>query len=98
MARVRVIDARVSGRWNASSEIEFENARAPMVSEPGHGMTTIIKMVNYTRLEWLVGSMAGMRFGLAQAIHHPAYRTAFGAKVIDQTFMQNLLANLAPKS
>ena len=89
---------KLGNRSNASSEIEFEGTYAQMVGEPGRGVPTIIEMVNYTRLECLVGSAAGMRVGATKAIHHARYRSAFGARVIDQPLMQNVLADLALES
>ena len=41
-------------------------------------MPTIIRMVNHTRLDCLIGSAAGMRWGTAQAMHHARHRSAFG--------------------
>jgi putative acyl-CoA dehydrogenase len=40
----------------------------------------------------------GMRVGVAQAIHHATYRSAFGAKLIEQPAMMNVLADLAVES
>ncbi len=39
-----------------------------------------------------------MRQAAAQAIHHATYRHAFGAPLIDQPLMQNVLADLAIES
>jgi putative acyl-CoA dehydrogenase len=56
---------------------------------------TIIEMVNHTRLDCLIGSAAGMRHGVAQAVHHARHRSAFGKLLIEQPAMQNVLADLA---
>ena len=61
-------------------------------------MATIIRMVNHTRLDCLLGSAAGMRWGLAQAVHHARHRFAFGKVLVDQPAMRNVLADLAVES
>ena len=61
-------------------------------------MPTIIRMVNHTRLDCLIGSAASMRWGLAQAVHHARHRSAFGKLLADQPAMQNVLADLAIES
>ncbi len=83
---------------NASSETELRGALAWMVGEEGRGVSTIIQMVAMTRFDCMVGSSAGMRMAVAQAIHHCSERAAFGKKLIDQPLMQNVLADLAIES
>jgi putative acyl-CoA dehydrogenase len=68
------------------------------VGEEGRGVQTIIRMVNHTRLDCLIGSSAGMRWGLAQAVHHARHRSAFGKLLADQPLMRNVLADLAIES
>ena len=58
-------------------------------------MPTIIEMVNLTRLDCTLGSATSMRTGLMRAIHHAQHRKAFGAYLIDQPLMRNVLADLA---
>ena len=79
---------KLGNRSNASSEVEFRGAWAQMVGEEGRGVPTIIEMVNHTRLDCTIGSRAGMRAGVAQAIWHAAHRSAFGKRLIDQPLMQ----------
>jgi putative acyl-CoA dehydrogenase len=55
-------------------------------------------MVNHTRLDCLIGSAAGMRWGTAQAIHHACHRSAFGGPLLEQPLMRNVLADLALES
>jgi putative acyl-CoA dehydrogenase len=86
---------KLGNHSNASSEVEFHGAWARMVGEPGRGVPTIIEMVGHTRLDCTLGSAAGMRWAAAQAIHHASFRSAFGAKLIDQPLMRNVLADLA---
>ena len=69
-----------------------------LVGEEGRGVQTIIRMVNHTRLDCLIGSASGMRVGTVQAIHHARHRSAFGATLVDQPAMQNVLADLALES
>ncbi|MFN2525933.1 MAG: acyl-CoA dehydrogenase family protein [Actinomycetota bacterium] len=89
---------KLGNRSNASSEVEFDNAQARMVGEPGRGVPTIIEMVNYTRLDCALGSAGLMRYAVAQATHHCAHRRAFGKTLIDQPLMTNVLADLCVES
>lgn len=83
---------------NASCETELRGALAWLVGEPGRGIQTIIDMVAATRYDCMIGSSAGMRQALSQAIHHCRYRSAFGRPLIEQPLMQNLLCDLALES
>ncbi|MCE7520244.1 isovaleryl-CoA dehydrogenase [Vreelandella titanicae] len=83
---------------NASSETELRGAFAWMVGDEGRGVRTIIEMVAMTRYDCMIGSAAGMRQATAQAIHHASHRHAFGARLIEQPLMQNVLADLAIES
>ena len=89
---------KLGNRSNASSEVEFRGAWARMVGEEGRGVPTIIEMVNHTRLDCCLGAAAGMRAGVADAIHHTSQRSAFGKLLIDQPLMRNVLADLAIES
>lgn len=55
-------------------------------------------MVAATRLDCVVGSAALMRQAVAQAVHHSAYRSAFGGLLIEKPLMRNVLADLALES
>jgi putative acyl-CoA dehydrogenase len=89
---------KLGNRSNASSEVEYDNAWARMVGEEGRGVQTIIEMVNFTRLDCVLGSTGLMREAVAQAIHHCSHRAAFGNLLVDQPLMQNVLADLAVES
>lgn len=89
---------KLGNRSNASSEIELDNAWAIMIGEEGRGVRTIIEMVNYTRLDCILGTAALMRQAVVQATHHTAHRRAFGKLLIEQPLMQNVLADLAIES
>ncbi|MDO6566412.1 isovaleryl-CoA dehydrogenase [Alteromonas sp. 1_MG-2023] len=83
------------GDWsNASSEVEFQGATAHLIGEEGRGVRVIIDMVSLTRLDCMIGSSASMRQALVQAHHHVSNREAFGAKLISQPLMQNVIADL----
>ncbi len=96
--RIQRLKDKLGNRSNASSEIELENAFAERVGDEGRGVATIIEMVNHTRLDCIAGSAALMRQGLAQAAHHARHRRAFGAALVEQPLMLNVLADLALES
>jgi putative acyl-CoA dehydrogenase len=81
-----------------SSEVEFRGLPGRLVGDEGRGVPTIIEMVNHTRLDCLIGSAAGMRQAVAQAVHHARHRSAFGRLLAEQPAMQNVLADLAIES
>jgi putative acyl-CoA dehydrogenase len=89
---------KLGNHSNASSEVEFHGAWARMVGEPGRGVPTIIEMVGHTRLDCVIGTAAGMRVGVVNALHHTAHRSAFGKLLIDQPLMRNVLADLCLES
>ncbi|MBT2507707.1 acyl-CoA dehydrogenase family protein [Streptomyces sp. ISL-98] len=93
--RLQRLKDKLGNRSNASSEIEYEGALGRLVGEEGRGVATIIRMVNMTRLDCAVGSAAGMRHGVVQAVHHATHRRAFGHLLVDQPLMTNVLADLA---
>ena len=69
-----------------------------MVGEPGRGVPTIIEMVGHTRLDCVIGTAAGMRWGVANATWHAAHRSAFGKLLAEQPLMRNVLADLCVES
>ncbi|MDH6676160.1 putative acyl-CoA dehydrogenase [Rhodococcus sp. LBL1] len=89
---------KLGNRSNASSEVEYDEAVAWRVGDEGRGVPTIIEMVNMTRLDCTIGTATGMRVGVTQAAHHAVHRSAFGAHLIDQPLMRNVLADLAVES
>ncbi|MFJ7946301.1 acyl-CoA dehydrogenase family protein [Streptomyces sp. NPDC096354] len=89
---------KLGNRSNASSEVEFDGTWARRVGDEGRGVRTIIEMVAATRLDCVLGSAALMRQAVAQAIHHCAYRSAFGGVLIEKPLMRNVLADLALES
>ena len=89
---------KLGNKSNASSEVEYDEAVAWLVGEEGHGVRTIIQMVNMTRLDCVLAGAAGMRAGLVQAVHHATHRQAFGDYLVDTPLMRNVLADLALES
>ena len=96
--RLQRLKVKLGNRANASSEVEFDGAWAQLVGEEGAGVRTIIEMVNHTRLDCALGSAAGMRAGLVEAIHHAAHRSTFGKLLVEQPLMRNVLADLCVES
>ena len=96
--RVQRLKDKLGNRSNASSEIELEEAWAVRVGDDGRGIRTILDMVASTRLDCVVGSAATMRAALVRAVHHARHRRAFGALLVDQPLMRNVLADLALES
>ena len=93
IALMRLKD-KLGNRSNASSEIEYNNAKGWIVGEEGRGVPTIIKMVNATRIDCSIWAVALMRQAVAQAGWHVANRSAFGRTLIDQPLMENVVADL----
>ncbi|WP_327069756.1 isovaleryl-CoA dehydrogenase [Kitasatospora sp. NBC_01250] len=96
--RIQRLKDKLGNRSNASAELEYEEAVGWLVGEEGRGVRTIIEMVNMTRLDCTLGAAAGMRLGVQRAVQHAAHRRAFGAELIDQPLMRNVLADLALES
>jgi len=81
-----------------SSEVEFHGIHGRLVGEEGRGVRAIIRMVNHTRLDCLLGGATALRRGTLEAIHHARHRSAFAALLADQPAMRNVLADLAIES
>ncbi|MFE1755657.1 DNA alkylation response protein [Streptomyces anandii] len=96
--RIQRLKDKLGNRSNASSEPEFDGTVAWLVGPEGRGVRTIIEMVNCTRLDCVMMSAALMRKTLVEAGHHARHRSAFGARLLDQPLMRNVLADLALES
>ncbi|MGV9713942.1 acyl-CoA dehydrogenase family protein [Gordonia sp. NPDC003424] len=96
--KIQRLKNKLGNKSNASSEIELDGTVAVMIGEPGRGVRTIIEMVSQTRLDCLLGSAAGMRQSVAEAVWHARHRAAFGATLADQPAMAAVLADLALES
>ncbi|MFZ2178079.1 MAG: acyl-CoA dehydrogenase family protein [Rhodococcus sp. (in: high G+C Gram-positive bacteria)] len=96
--RIQRLKNKLGNKSNASSEIELDGTVGVMVGEPGRGVRTIIEMVARTRLDCILGSAAGMRQSVAEAVWHARHRSAFGKVLSDQPAMASVLADLALES
>jgi putative acyl-CoA dehydrogenase len=96
--RIQRLKDKLGNRSNASSEPEFDGTVAWLVGPEGRGVKTIIEMVNCTRLDCVMMSATLMRKTLVEAGHHVRYRSAFGARLLEQPLMRNVLADLALES
>ncbi|GAB3660755.1 acyl-CoA dehydrogenase family protein [Glycomyces tarimensis] len=96
--RLQRLKDKLGNRSNASAEIELHDAVAHLVGEEGRGVATIIGMVNHTRLDCVIATAAGMRQLVAEASWHAAHRSAFGAALIEQPLMTQVLAELCVES
>jgi putative acyl-CoA dehydrogenase len=96
--RLQRLKDKLGNRSNASSEVELDGAVAWLVGDEGRGVRTIIEMVAHTRLDCVLGATATIRQAVSQALHHTAYRHAFGAALTDQPLMRTVLADLVVES
>jgi putative acyl-CoA dehydrogenase len=83
---------------NASSEVEYDEAVAWPVGEPGRGVPTIINMVSATRLDCVLGSAAAIRQATVLAANYAGQRSSFGARLIDHPAMTGVVADLTLES
>ena len=86
---------KLGNRSNATAEVELQGAHGWLIGELGNGVKAMNEMVTQTRLDCAVSSAALMRQALAQAIHHAEHRNAFGRKLVEQSLMVQVLADLA---
>ncbi|WP_137843468.1 acyl-CoA dehydrogenase family protein [Microbacterium sp. 2FI] len=96
--RIQRLKDKLGNRSNASAEIEFDGTVGFVLGEPGRGIRTIIEMVQRTRLDCVLGTAAGMRQSVAEAVWHARGRAAFGSKLVDLPAMTSVLADLALES
>src|SRR5947207_9465162 len=64
-----------------SSEVEFRGIEGRLVGEEGRGVPAIIRMVNHTRVDCLLGSTTGLRRGPPDVLHHRRPRPAVCPRV-----------------
>ncbi|OZE86128.1 DNA alkylation response protein [Rhodococcus sp. 15-649-1-2] len=96
--QVQRLKDKLGNKSNASGELEYLGATGWLVGDEGWGVKTIIEMVNMTRLDCVIGSAAGMRNAAVRAVHHARHRSAFGAALIEQPLMRNVLSDLIVES
>eukprot|EP00730_Choanoeca_flexa_P005519 TRINITY_DN11964_c0_g6_i2.p1 TRINITY_DN11964_c0_g6~~TRINITY_DN11964_c0_g6_i2.p1 ORF type:complete len:588 (+),score=109.08 TRINITY_DN11964_c0_g6_i2:144-1907(+) len=91
----RRLKNKLGDRSNASSEVEYHGAYAELLGPVNKGISTIIDMVQHTRLDCMVGSAGLMRRCYTEALHHVTHRRAFGTALIDTPLMAAVMADLA---
>ena len=96
--RINRLKDKLGNRSNASAEVEFDAALASRLGDDGRGIATILEMVQYTRLDCVIGSAGMIRAALTWAVHHARHRVAFGRRLVEQALMTNVLADLALES
>ena len=96
--RLNRLKDKLGNRSNASAEVEFDGAVAFAVGAPDRGIATILEMVQYTRLDCIIGSAGIMRAAVAWAVHHAHHRRTFGRVLIEHPLMTNVLADLVIES
>lgn len=89
---------KVGNRSNSSSEVEFKDAWGVLIGEEGRGISTIIEMATFTRLDCALSSAGFIRQAFTQALHYTRNRHAFGKALADQPLMTELLADMALES
>ena len=80
--RIQRLKDKLGNRANASSEIEYHDARRSLVGEEGRGVPHHPDLGEYTRLDFAVGSAGLMRPRSSQALHYADHRTAFGRRLV----------------
>ena len=96
--RINRLKDKLGNRSNASAEVEFERALAWPLGPPGRGVATIIEMVQWTRLDCVIGSAGIIRAATTFALHHARHRTTFGRVLAGHPLMGSVLADLALES
>jgi len=87
------------GEWSSVwAEVAFDNALAWRIGEEGRGGGAIREMLMLTRLDCMLSSAARMRTALARALHHYRYRWVYGKALVEQSLVENVLADLAIES
>lgn len=95
---IQRIKDKMGNRSNASVEVEFDDAVGVLIGEEGRGISTLVEMASFTRLDCVLGSTALLRQAVVQALHHARHRFAFGQPLIRHALMQSVLMDLALES
>jgi putative acyl-CoA dehydrogenase len=96
--RIDRLKDKLGNRSNASSEVQFEGALAWPVGPSDRGIATILEMVQYTRLDCVIGSAGMLRTAVSWALHWARHRAAFGQRLVEHPLMANVLTDLALES
>jgi putative acyl-CoA dehydrogenase len=93
--RLQRLKDKLGGRCLASAEVEFDRLPACILGEEGRGTAFMIEQIIWTRIDTMFGVAGMMRRLLNEAIWHTRRRSAFGAPLVSQPAMTNVLADLA---
>jgi putative acyl-CoA dehydrogenase len=93
--RLQRLKDKLGGRCLASSEVEYDHLPARILGEEGRGTATMVEQLIWTRLDTGTAVAAMMRRVVSEAIWHARQRSAFGALLVDQPAMVNVLADMA---
>ena len=96
--RIQRLKDKLGGRCLASSEVEYDHLPARVLGEEGRGTAFVVEQLIWTRLDTLTAVAGMMRRVVAEAIWHARHRAAFGAPLVQQPAMVNVLADLALES
>ena len=92
--RFQRLKNKLGNRSNASSEAEFHEAGGWLVGEEGRGVSNIVEMLTYCRLDCAISSAGLMRSAVSLAVHHAEHRFSGGRALIGEPLMQQVLADL----
>ncbi|MHB8691432.1 MAG: acyl-CoA dehydrogenase family protein [Solirubrobacteraceae bacterium] len=93
--RVDRLKRKLGNHSNPTGEVDLIGARGTLVGEEGEGVRAIMSMIAGTRHDCVLGSVAVMRLGLAEALHWCEHRYVFGRALGEQPAMAAVLADLA---
>lgn len=96
--RLQRLKDKLGGRCLASSEVEYDHLPARILGEEGRGTAFVVEQLIWTRLDTLTAVAGMMRRVVAEAIWHARHRAAFGAALVEQPAMVNVLADIALES
>jgi len=96
--RINRLKDKLGNRSNASAEVEFDRALAYAVGSDDRGIATILEMVQYTRLDCVIGSAGIIRAALTSALSHARQRMTFGRRLVEHPLMMNVLGDIALES
>jgi putative acyl-CoA dehydrogenase len=93
--RIDRLKRKLGNHSNPTGEVDLQAARGTLVGEEGGGVRAIMSMIAGTRHDCVLGSVAVMRLGLAEALHWCEHRHVFGRALGEQPAMRAVLADLA---
>ncbi|MGN9842302.1 acyl-CoA dehydrogenase family protein [Nonomuraea sp. H19] len=94
--RIRRLKDKLGTRSVASGEVEFADAEAFLLAEPGSGsqLGTMMKLTNASRLVVAMMGLSAARRALVESICYARAREAFGRPLIEQPLMRRKLSEL----